>query len=104
MERFMDSVYEDVKDVEAEFAQEDELAAWNRLMQNKELNGLKREPDGTWTFDMRYRADSLTYAAIGPRSIDSNIIGPAVIPVPDAVCEFFGLAVVVSEPMQTEED
>jgi hypothetical protein len=105
MERLMDSLGEGIEDVDAEFASEERLRLWRNAINNRELRGLFRDGGGRLRIDYRYRVGSPTYEGIGPRSIDSNIIGSAVVPVPEDVCEFFGLTVVKPVvAMQERED
>jgi hypothetical protein len=105
MERLIDSLGDGIEDVDAEFAGEERLRLWWNTINNSELRGLFRDAGGRLMIDYRYRADSPTYEKVGPRSIDSNIIGLAVVPVPEDVCEFFGLTVIKPVvAMQERED
>ncbi len=104
MGRMMDSLYDGAEDMDAEFASEDRLQLWWNDIQNSELGGLFRDEDGRLMIDYRYRVDSPTYERIGPRSIDLNIIGPVIVPVPEDVCEFFGLIAQTPAAMQEAED
>lgn len=82
----------------------EEVRLWNRCIRSGEYEGLYRDENGTLMFDQRYSVTSRAMAAYGLRTCNLNIQGPVAIPVPDRICEAFGLQPLAPEPSKAEKN
>lgn len=82
----------------------EELREWKDMIDNSDMRGLRREENGQWVFDLRYRYDSQARALYGPRACDLAINGPDVIEMPQRICAALGLATGETNTSQVVED